>query len=60
MCGEETFNAYVLITLFMFVLFFTDNVDIYYGSQLLFAAIPMVIWVKSHSSLEEGGENGTV
>ena len=59
-CGEETFNAYVLITLFMFVLFFTDNVDIYYGSQLLFAAIPMVIWLKSHPSLEEGCENGTV
>lgn len=57
-CGPRTFEAYTLTSLFMFVLFFTDNVDIYYGSQLLFAAIPMVVWLKSPSSMFEGVTNG--
>lgn len=52
-CGTQTFEAYSLTVLFMFVLFFTDNVDIYYGSQLLFAAIPMVVWFESRDAEKE-------
>lgn len=40
-----TFEAYALITIFQFVLFVTDNVDIYLGSQLVYCAIPLVLWM---------------
>lgn len=59
-CGNRAFEAYTLTVLFMFVLFFTDNVDIYYGSQLLFAAIPMVAWLKSRPVISLEANDGEV
>lgn len=59
-CGTKTFEAYSLVTIFMFILFFTDNVDIYYGSQLLFAAIPMVVWLNSKADDKKGVNGGDV
>ena len=46
-----TFEAYAIVTLLQFVLFFTDNVDIYLGSQILFCTIPMALWVTEVDSV---------
>ena len=43
--AHQTLVAYGLVTMFQFVLFFTDNVDTYLGSQLVYCSIPMIIWI---------------
>lgn len=40
--GDSASYGYYLINIFTFVIYFTDNIDIYFGSQLLYVSIPFV------------------
>lgn len=40
--GDAAAYGYYLVNIFAFVIYFTDNIDIYLGSQLLYVAIPFV------------------
>lgn len=53
---HQTLIAYGLITMFQFVLFFTDNVDIYLGSQLVYCSIPLIIWIDELRTPRQGIE----
>lgn len=52
--ASQTLIAYGLITVFQFVLFFTDNVDIYLGSQLVYCSISLSVWANELRCFRQG------
>lgn len=54
--GDKAAYGFYLVNIFAFIVYFTDNIDIYLGSQLLYVAIPFVYaMTKSDGSDESSG-----